>query len=290
MRNLKHFSKDLFDRVIGRPTVQHAFLTPLSTRPAATEPLDALAMSGSRPFLVDEYYNGMAARPCNSLFRLMILVLDNFDSFVHNLARYLQRLGQETLVVRNDAINVAGIRALQPHAIVLSPGPCTPREAGCSLDVVRELYTELPMLGVCLGHQTIAAALGGQVVRAPHPMHGRTSPIEHDSLGLFTDLPSPISVCRYHSLAVDEPSLPECLQVTARTPDGVVMALAHRSLPVYGVQFHPEAILTEGGYAILANFLRQAGISPSAYHPDVLQERPPLDIGQTPASQVPVTF
>jgi anthranilate synthase/aminodeoxychorismate synthase-like glutamine amidotransferase len=221
----------------------------------------------------------------------MILVLDNFDSFVHNLARYLQRLGQETLVVRNDAIDVAGIRALQPQAIVLSPGPCTPREAGCSLDLVRELHSEMPLLGVCLGHQVIGEALGGRVVRSPVPMHGRTSLIRHDEQGLFSGLTNPLSVCRYHSLVVDEPSLPPCLQATARTAgDGVVMALAHRELPVYGVQFHPEAILTEGGFAILASFLRLANIAVADQRPSIDQERP-LSVAETvAASQLPVTF
>jgi anthranilate synthase component II len=221
----------------------------------------------------------------------MILVLDNFDSFVHNLARYLQRLGQETLVVRNDAIDVAGIRALQPQAIVLSPGPCTPREAGCSLELVRELHSETPMLGVCLGHQVIGEALGGSVVRAPQPMHGRTSLIQHDEQGLFAGLANPLSVCRYHSLVVDEPSLPSCLQVTARTPDGVVMALAHRELPVYGVQFHPEAILTEGGYAILGSFLRLAKIPVPDQQLSVHLERPAASVDPGGAvSQPPVTF
>jgi anthranilate synthase/aminodeoxychorismate synthase-like glutamine amidotransferase len=220
----------------------------------------------------------------------MILVLDNFDSFVHNLARYLQRLGQETLVVRNDAIDATAIRGLQPQAVVLSPGPCTPREAGCSLEVVRELCGEVPMLGVCLGHQVIGEALGGRVVRAPQPMHGRMSFIRHDEQGLFAGLPSPLSVCRYHSLVVDESSLPECLEATARTNDGVVMALAHRELPVFGVQFHPEAILTEGGFAILANFLRLAKIAAPDQPAAMDQERPVSVPGTIVAPQVPVTF
>lgn len=220
----------------------------------------------------------------------MILVLDNFDSFVYNLARYLQRLGQETLVVRNDAIDVSGVRQLQPQAIVISPGPCTPQQAGCSLEVVRHLHTELPMLGVCLGHQVIGEALGGKVVRAPQPMHGRTSLIHHRGDDLFAGLPSPLSVCRYHSLVVDEASLPDCLEATARTTDGVVMALAHRTLPVYGVQFHPEAILTEGGFEILENFLRLAGLQVPAVSPQVADERPPTFRDDAPFSQSPVTF
>jgi anthranilate synthase/aminodeoxychorismate synthase-like glutamine amidotransferase len=198
-------------------------------------------------------------------------------------------LGQETLVVRNDAIEVSGVRALQPQAVVLSPGPCTPREAGCSLEVVRELCGKVPLLGVCLGHQVIGEALGGRVVRAPQPVHGRTSSIRHDAQGLFAGLPNPLMVCRYHSLVVDEPSLPACLEVTARTDDGIVMALAHQEFPVFGVQFHPEAILTEGGFAILANFLRLAGLAVPTQPAGIDQERPPA-AGPSPASQVPVTF
>jgi anthranilate synthase/aminodeoxychorismate synthase-like glutamine amidotransferase len=193
----------------------------------------------------------------------MLLVIDNFDSFVFNLARYFEQLGQTTCVVRNDAIDVACIRQLKPAAIVLSPGPCTPREAGCSLDVVRELSGEYPMLGVCLGHQAIGEAFGGRVVRAPQPLHGRTSRMEHSASGLFAGLPSPLEVCRYHSLVVERATLPAELEVTAYSPDGAIMALAHRQLPVFGLQFHPESILTQGGYALLANFLRLAGLSPS---------------------------
>ena len=170
----------------------------------------------------------------------MILLIDNYDSFVHNLARYIQRLGQETRVVRNDATSLAGIRRLQPSAIILSPGPCTPSEAGCSLDVVRVLSGEVPILGVCLGHQTIAAALGGKVVRAKEPVHGRVSQVWHCGEGVFAGLPSPLTVGRYHSLVVEENSLPPELAVTARTDDGVVMALSHQQHPVIGVQFHPE--------------------------------------------------
>lgn len=191
----------------------------------------------------------------------MILLIDNYDSFVHNLARYFQRLGHETRVVRNDAIDVPGVRALRPAAVVLSPGPCAPERAGCSLDLVRALHTELPMLGVCLGHQAIAAALGGRVVRAREPVHGRASEVFHEGQGIFAGLPHPLRACRYHSLVVEEPTLPEDLEVTARTADGVVMALAHREFPVVGVQFHPESILTESGYELLAAFLRQAGLT-----------------------------
>jgi anthranilate synthase/aminodeoxychorismate synthase-like glutamine amidotransferase len=191
----------------------------------------------------------------------MLLLLDNYDSFVHNLDRHFRRLGQETVVMRNDAVDWRGVRSMGPAAVVISPGPCTPNEAGNSLEVVRALSGELPMLGVCLGHQVIAAAFGAGIVRAREPIHGRTSTMRHDGRGLFGGLPSPLSVCRYHSLAVDERTLGEELAATAWAADGTVMAIAHRSLPVWGVQFHCEAVLTEHGYAMLANFLRLAGLS-----------------------------
>ncbi len=190
----------------------------------------------------------------------MLLLIDNYDSFVHNLARYFERLGQATAVVRNDAIDVAGVRELRPEAIVLSPGPCTPREAGVSLELVRELHTEVPILGVCLGHQVIAEALGARVVRAPAPVHGQASAIQHCGTGLFDGLPSPMRVGRYHSLVAEPASLVEPLRPTAWTSDGVIMALEHCTLPVYGVQFHPESILTDSGYELLANFLAIAGV------------------------------
>ena len=190
----------------------------------------------------------------------MILLIDNYDSFVHNLARYFERLGHETRVVRNTEIDVAGVLSLSPDAVVLSPGPCRPKQAGCSLSVVRELHARLPILGVCLGHQVIAEALGGRIDRAAEPMHGRTSLVRHDGRGLFAGLASPIVGCRYHSLVVVESSLPDCLEVSARTEEGTVMALRHRELPVVGLQFHPESILTEAGYPILAGFLRRCGL------------------------------
>lgn len=193
----------------------------------------------------------------------MILLIDNFDSFAHNLARYFERLGHTTEVVRNDAIDVAGVRQLRPAAIVLSPGPCTPREAGASLDIVRALYHEVPVFGVCLGHQVVAEALGGQVGRSSSPVHGRSSKIRHDGVGLFNGLPSPLTVGRYHSLIVAPESLPDELRPTAWTNDGVLMAFEHATLPVYGVQFHPESILTEHGYELLTNFLRLAGVAVS---------------------------
>jgi anthranilate synthase/aminodeoxychorismate synthase-like glutamine amidotransferase len=193
----------------------------------------------------------------------MLILIDNYDSFAHNLARYVERLGQEVVVMRNDSVDVAGVQKLQPDAIVLSPGPCTPREAGASLDIVRELHAQVPMLGVCLGHQVIAEALRGRVVRARSPVHGRASHIRHDGTGLFTQLPLPLEVGRYHSLVVEAASLPSDLRATAWTEDGVLMAFEHVRLPVYGVQFHPESILTTGGYQLLNNFLSAAGL-PSA--------------------------
>ena len=189
----------------------------------------------------------------------MILLVDNYDSFAHNLARFFRRLGQTTEVVRNDAIDVATIRTVEPQAVVLSPGPCTPHEAGSSLEIVRQLHTELPILGICLGHQAIAAGLGARIVRAKQPMHGRTSPVEHSQTPLFHDVSSPMEVCRYHSLVVDPDSLPSDLRVTATGEDGAIMAIEHLRYPVFGLQFHPEAVLTEHGYRILANFLQLCG-------------------------------
>jgi anthranilate synthase/aminodeoxychorismate synthase-like glutamine amidotransferase len=219
----------------------------------------------------------------------MILLIDNYDSFVHNLARYFQRLGQETLVFRNDAIELDAVDRLQPAAIVLSPGPCTPSESGCSLDLVRRFAGQVPILGVCLGHQTIAAALGGRVIRAKQPMHGRSSQVTHRGQGIFAGLPNPLTVGRYHSLVVEEATLPPQLLVTARTADGVVMALAHQVWPVVGVQFHPESILTKHGFDMLAGFLSLAG-SPAAYPlPTMDSERPPIP-ALAPLPERPVTF
>ena len=219
----------------------------------------------------------------------MLLLIDNYDSFVFNLARYFEQLGQETLVIRNDAIDAAAVRRLAPQALVISPGPCAPQQAGCSLELVQAFHRELPILGVCLGHQTIAEALGGKVVRSPEPMHGRTSLITHEGRGLFAGLPNPLRCCRYHSLVVEEASLPEELEVTARTTSGVVMALEHRRLPVVGVQFHPEAILTECGYALLAAFLRRAGLQVPEPLPELIVESEM--VSASPALPgTPVTF
>jgi anthranilate synthase/aminodeoxychorismate synthase-like glutamine amidotransferase len=219
----------------------------------------------------------------------MILLIDNYDSFVHNLARYFQRLGQRTVVVRNDAVDPAVIERLAPAAIVLSPGPCTPAEAGCSLDVVRHFTGRLPILGVCLGHQSIAAALGGRIVRAQAPMHGRASSITHNAGGVFSGLPSPLTVGRYHSLVVEPATLPAELAVTARADDGTIMALAHREHPVVGVQFHPESILTEHGIAMLAAFLRLSGLLISDELPTMAHERPESR-PETTFPERPVTF
>lgn len=190
----------------------------------------------------------------------MILLIDNYDSFVHNLARHFRRLGQETTVARNDQIDADGVRSLAPDAIVLSPGPCAPGQAGNALQIVRNLHTEIPMLGVCLGHQVVAEALGGRIVRASRPVHGQTSNIIHTAESLFSGLPSPMAVCRYHSLVVEAASLPVDLRATAWSDDGVLMAFEHCALPICGVQFHPEAILTQHGYALLVNFLKIARI------------------------------
>jgi anthranilate synthase/aminodeoxychorismate synthase-like glutamine amidotransferase len=218
----------------------------------------------------------------------MILLIDNYDSFVYNLARYFQRLGQETLVVRNDAINACEVRARRPDAIVISPGPCTPNEAGSSLEIVRRLADEIPILGVCLGHQTVAAALGGTIVRAEQPMHGRTSQVYHNGDDLFDGIVNPMTVCRYHSLVVNEDALPNCFSVTARSDDAI-MAIRHKERPVIGVQFHPESILTDAGYSLLANFLRIAGIdirSDAAFSTELRVHQKPNTI--IPAQ--PVTF
>ncbi|MFO1040933.1 MAG: aminodeoxychorismate/anthranilate synthase component II [Planctomycetaceae bacterium] len=190
----------------------------------------------------------------------MLLLIDNYDSFVHNLARYFVELGCEAIVVRNDAITLDEIRLMAPAGIVISPGPCTPAEAGISCDLIREFGPTIPLLGVCLGHQSIAAALGGEIIRAPGPVHGRTSMIHHDGGKLFDEVPNPFRATRYHSLIVAESSLPKELVVTARTSDGIPMALVHRDWPVYGVQFHPESVLTQHGRKLLANFLKLAGL------------------------------
>ena len=185
----------------------------------------------------------------------MILVVDNYDSFTYNLVQYLGELGAEVEVHRNDAIDTAGIARRAPEGILISPGPGTPDEAGVTLATVRELGSSIPLLGVCLGHQAIGQAFGGRVIRAPRLMHGRTSPIEHGGHGVFAGLPSPFRATRYHSLIVEREGLPAELEVTAWTAEGEIMGLRHRSLPIEGVQFHPESFLTEHGHAMLRTFL-----------------------------------
>ncbi len=185
----------------------------------------------------------------------MILLIDNYDSFTYNLYQYLCELGAEVSVRRNDAITTAEIAALAPERIVISPGPCTPQEAGISVRVIREFAGKTPILGVCLGHQAIGAAFGGAVVRAPVVMHGKLSAIHHDGRGIFADVPQDFTATRYHSLIVERETLPDCLEITAETSDGIIMGLRHRDYVVEGVQFHPEAILTEHGRELLRNFL-----------------------------------
>jgi anthranilate synthase component II len=191
----------------------------------------------------------------------MILVIDNYDSFTWNLVHYLMELGAEVEVVRNDAISVGQAMSSGAEAFLISPGPCTPNEAGISLELVGACAAaKRPLLGVCLGHQSIGQHFGGQVIRAPQLMHGKTSPILHDDTGLYEGLPSPFTATRYHSLIVPEEGMPAELVINARTPDGQVMGVRHATLPIHGVQFHPESIATEHGHAMLANFMRAAGM------------------------------
>ncbi len=192
----------------------------------------------------------------------MLLLIDNYDSFTYNLVHFLGELGAVCEVRRNDALTVDEALALKPKAIVLSPGPCTPTEAGICLDLVAKAGPKIPMLGVCLGHQTIGQAYGGKVIRAPEPMHGKISTVRNKGKGLFSDLPPRIEVTRYHSLIVERASLPTDLEVTAETADGLIMGLAHKRHPVHGLQFHPESIASEHGHDLLANFLRLAGLTP----------------------------
>ena len=185
----------------------------------------------------------------------MLLMIDNYDSFTWNLVQYFGELGEDVRTVRNDAIGLDEVAALAPARIVISPGPCTPNEAGISLPLIHRFAGRIPILGVCLGHQAIGAAFGGRVVRSKQVMHGKTSPIHHTGVGVFRGLPDPFIAIRYHSLAVERETLPDCLEVTAWTDDGEIMGLRHRELRVEGVQFHPESILTEHGHALLRNFL-----------------------------------
>lgn len=187
----------------------------------------------------------------------MILVIDNYDSFTYNLVQYLGELGEEVEVRRNDKIDIAGIEALAPDHILISPGPCTPNEAGISLQLLEHFKGKIPMFGVCLGHQAIGQAFGGNVIRAERLMHGKTSPILHQGTSVFEGLPSPFTATRYHSLLVERESLPDCLEITAETEEGEIMGLRHKEYPIEGVQFHPESIVTDYGHQMLRNFLRQ---------------------------------
>ncbi|MGH1417440.1 MAG: anthranilate synthase component II [Hyphomicrobiaceae bacterium] len=192
----------------------------------------------------------------------MLVLIDNYDSFTYNLVHYLGELGAECLVHRNDAVSVDDVVALKPKAIVLSPGPCTPNEAGICIELVKKAGGDIPILGVCLGHQSIGQAYGGIVKRAPVPMHGKLSPITHSDKGIFKGLPKPFEITRYHSLVVERETLPDTLEITAQTDDGIIMGLQHKTHPVHGVQFHPESIASEQGHALLANFLKLAGFTP----------------------------
>src|SRR5437764_347151 len=185
----------------------------------------------------------------------MILVLDNYDSFTYNLVQYLSELGARVEVRRNDQVSVAEVVAMRPEKVVISPGPCTPREAGISIELIRELAGKVPILGVCLGHQAIGAAFGGKVIRAPKLFHGKTSQIHHDGKNIFRQLPDPFTATRYHSLIVEKKSLPHELTITAETNDGIIMGFRHRRHKIEGVQFHPESVLTESGKQLLKNFL-----------------------------------
>ena len=186
----------------------------------------------------------------------MLLVIDNFDSFTYNLVQYFGELGAEVKVCRNNSLSPAEIERMRPAQIVISPGPCTPNEAGISLEAIRRFSGAIPILGVCLGHQAIGQAFGGKVVKAQRVMHGKVSSVRHDGKGVFAGLPEDFTATRYHSLVIERESVPDCLEITAHSEDGEIMGLRHRSLPVEGVQFHPEALLTEHGHAMLKNFLQ----------------------------------
>ena len=194
----------------------------------------------------------------------MLLLIDNYDSFTYNLAHFLGELGAQVTVKRNDAITVDELLDEAPGAVVMSPGPCDPDRAGICLELVARAAGRIPLLGVCLGHQAIGQAFGGKVVRAPYVMHGKLSPVRHGGEGVFRGLPNPFQATRYHSLTVERDSLPDCLEITAETDDGVILGLSHRELPIHGVQFHPESIASEQGHALLKNFLEIAKTAGSA--------------------------
>lgn len=194
----------------------------------------------------------------------MLLMIDNYDSFTYNLVQYFGELGANVKVVRNDEITLEQIAALKPDQLVISPGPCSPAEAGISVPAIQAFAGKLPILGVCLGHQSIGAAFGGRIVHAQKLMHGKTSPVHHKDVGVFRGLPNPLTCTRYHSLAIERESLPDCLEVTAWTDDGEIMGVRHKTLDVEGVQFHPESILTERGHDLLRNFLDRSATAPVA--------------------------
>jgi anthranilate synthase component II len=189
----------------------------------------------------------------------MFLLIDNYDSFTFNLYHYLGELGAQLVVKRNDALTASEAVAMSPQGIILSPGPCTPNEAGICLKLIEAVAGKLPLLGVCLGHQALGQAFGGKVVRAPVPLHGKLSQVSHRGIGVFQDIPTPFTGTRYHSLVVDRATLPDCLEITAETSDGLIMGMQHREYPLHGVQFHPESIASEHGHRLLGNFLRIAG-------------------------------
>ena len=195
---------------------------------------------------------------------MRLLMVDNYDSFTYNLVQYFGELGAQVKVFRNDEITLEQIRAMQPDQLVISPGPCTPAEAGVSVAAIKAFAGSLPILGVCLGHQSIGAAFGGRIVHAQKLMHGKTSPVHHKDVGVFRGLPNPLTCTRYHSLAIERDSLPDCLEITAWTDDGEIMGVRHRTLDVEGVQFHPESILTERGHDLLRNFLDRSAPLPAA--------------------------
>lgn len=185
----------------------------------------------------------------------MLLMIDNYDSFTYNLVQYLGELGEEVMVVRNDEITLEAVQQLNPAGVIISPGPCTPDEAGISVELINRFSGKIPILGVCLGHQSIGQAFGGRIVRAGKVMHGKTSPVFHDSKGVFQGMPDPFVATRYHSLVIERSSIPDCLEISAWTEDGEIMGVRHRTLPVEGVQFHPESVLSEHGHLLLDNFL-----------------------------------
>jgi len=189
----------------------------------------------------------------------MILMIDNYDSFTFNIVQYLEQMGENVTVYRNDKIDIQEIKKMKPAAIFLSPGPCTPLEAGITVDVVRELHTQLPIMGICLGHQSIGYAFGGEIVRAGRIMHGKTSPVKHDGKTIFAGLPNPFVAGRYHSLLVSRDTLPDCLEISAQTNEDEIMGLRHKNYPVEGIQFHPESVLTPQGKRIIRNFLKYTG-------------------------------